>query len=145
MAVTVTNSAGTSAAANVTMLQVQPGLFTSSNYIQAVRSSDNALVNATAAAKPGDTLELYGTGFGPTSPTASDGVVFSGAYPTTNAVTVTVGGIQANVLWAGLVAAGLYQINVTIPTGLADGDYAVVASIAGLNSQSNALVKIASA
>ena len=69
--------------------------------------------------------------------------MFSGAYETTNAVTVTVGGVGADVLWAGLVGAGLYQINVRVPASLADGDQAVVAMVAGLSTQSGALVKVA--
>ena len=92
---------------------------------------------------PGDTLSLYGTGFGATSASLTGGLVFTGAYPTTEKVTVTVGGMPAEVSWAGLVAPGLYQINVTIPAALADGDQAVIASVAGSSSQSGALVKVA--
>jgi len=57
--------------------------------------------------------------------------VFSGAYPTTSPVTVTIGGANATVLFAGLVGPGLYQINVTVPSTLADGDQAVIATVAG--------------
>jgi uncharacterized protein (TIGR03437 family) len=89
-------------------------------------------------------LQLYGTGFGPTSPSASSGLVFSGAYPTTNPVTVTIGGVAAAVSFAGLVGAGLYQINITVPAGLTAGDNAVVATVGGYSSPSDALVKIAS-
>lgn len=64
------------------------------------------------AAKPGDTLELYGTGFGLAKGAPGTGKIFTGAYPTTNAVTVTIGDVPAEVLFAGLVGAGLYQINV---------------------------------
>ena len=31
-------------------------------------------------------------------------------------MTVTIGGIAATVLWSGLIAAGLYQINITVPS-----------------------------
>ncbi|HTS62606.1 MAG TPA: hypothetical protein VMH28_11320 [Candidatus Acidoferrales bacterium] len=40
-------------------------------------------------------------------------------------------------------ARGLCQINLTVPVGLANGDQQVVAGIAGLSTQSNALLKIA--
>ncbi len=152
VAVTVTNSSGTSAAVNATLQSVLPGLFTASNYVRAVRPSDGAIVNGTGAAesgyttataaKPGDTLELFGTGFGATTPAMAAGLVFTGAYPTTNPVTVTVGNANAPVSFAGLVGPGLYQINVTVPAGLADADHAVVASVGGSNSQSNALLKV---
>lgn len=152
--VTVTNTSGT-ASASTTLAAVLPGLATLSNYVRAVRS-DGAIINGTGNAETGfkvsasigqgDVLSLYGTGFGPTSSTLADGTVFSGAYPTTNPVTVTIGGVSATVLWAGLAGPGLYQINVTVPAALADGDHAVVASVSGVSSQtSGALVKVAAA
>jgi uncharacterized protein (TIGR03437 family) len=51
------------------------------------------------------------------------------------------GGLPATVSFHGLVAAGLYQFNVTVPT-LADGDHEVKADIAGLSTQQGALLKI---
>jgi uncharacterized protein (TIGR03437 family) len=151
VAVSVTNSAGTSTSAT-TMLSVLPGLAALSNYVRAVRS-DGAVVNGTgnaetgyktsAAIGPGDSLSLYGTGFGATPASLTDGLVFTGAYPTTEKITVTIGGMPADVSWAGLVAPGLYQINVTVPAALADGDQAVVASVAGSTSQSGAMLKVA--
>jgi uncharacterized protein (TIGR03437 family) len=56
--------------------------------------------------------------------------------PATPTVTVTIGGIPAVVSFAGLVGPGLYQINVTVPATLADGDHAVIATVAGFSSQS---------
>jgi uncharacterized protein (TIGR03437 family) len=84
--------------------------------------------------KPGANIETYGTGFGPTNPSYPEGQILTQAYPLpTGAVTVKVGGANAQVVWAGLTYAGVYQINIVVPT-LADGDYAVVATIAGYNS-----------
>ena len=98
------------------MQTVLPGLSVVSNYVRAVRYGDGAIINGTGAAesgstvsassKPGDVLSLYGTGFGPASSSVSTGVVFTGAYETTNPVTVTIGGLPAQVLWAGLVGPG---------------------------------------
>ncbi len=115
--VTVTNAAGTSSAIMATMQAVRPGLFTLSNYVRALRPSDGAIVNGTgnaesgstvsAAAKAGDVLELFGTGFGPTTPAADPSQLFSGAYPTTNSVTVTIGGVAAVVSFAGLTGPAL--------------------------------------
>jgi hypothetical protein len=56
---------------------------------------------------------------------------------------MTIGGVPAEVLWAGLVGPGLYQINVRVPASVADGNQAVVASVAGVSSQSTALLKVA--
>ena len=151
VAVTVTNAAGTSNSTAVSAA-VLPGLSVLSNYVRAIRS-DGTIINGTGAAEtgyttaaaigPGDTLSLYGTGFGATSSALADGVVFTGAYPTTNPVTVTIGGVAATVLFAGLVGPGLYQINVTVPATLADGNQAVIATVAGVSSQSSALLKVA--
>ena len=74
---------------------------------------------------------------------SSSGFRSTGAYPTNNTVTVALDGSPAEVLWAGLVGPGLYQINIRVPASLSDGDKAVVASIAGVNSQSGALLKVA--
>jgi uncharacterized protein (TIGR03437 family) len=152
--VTVTSANGTSSAATVTLQAILPGLFVLSNYVRAVRVADGALINGTgnaesgyttvAAAKAGDVIEIYGTGLGPTNTTATAGLVFTGAYPTTNPVTVTIGGISAAVSFAGLSGPGLYQINVTVPAGVAAGDNAIIATVGGYGTQSTALLKISS-
>jgi uncharacterized protein (TIGR03437 family) len=153
VAVTVTNAAGTSNSVTANLQTILPGLSVLSNYVRAVRYPDGAIVNGTGAAETGYTVSaavgqggivaLYGTGFGPTNSQVATGVVFTGAYPTNNAVAVSVGGISAEVLWAGLVGPGLYQINIRIPASLADGDHAVVATVAALSTQSTALIKVA--
>jgi uncharacterized protein (TIGR03437 family) len=153
--ITVTNSAGTSPGVTATMAAVLPGLAVLSNYVRAIRYPDLVLINGTgsseagfktaAEATPGDVIALFGTGFGPTDPSVEPGQVFTGAYPATNKVTVTIGGVAAQVLWAGLAAAGLHQINVVVPSNIASGDHAVVASVAGSNSQSGAPLKISAA
>ncbi len=151
--VAVTNSAGTSNSVTTTASPVLPGLSVASNYVRAVRYPDGAIVNGTGSAETGytvsaavgqgDILALYGTGFGPTNSTVDTGVVFTGAYPTTNPVTVTIGGVSAEVLWAGLVGPGLYQINVRVPAAVPDGDQPVVATVSGSRSQTTALLKVA--
>jgi uncharacterized protein (TIGR03437 family) len=151
--VAVTNSSGTSST-TANLVNVLPGLATLSNYVRAVRS-DGTIINGTgnaetgykvsAAIGPGDILSLYGTGFGAVSNTPADGLVFTGSYPTTNTVTVTIGGAAAQVLYAGLVGPGLYQINVVIPSTLADGEHTVIATVAGSSSQNTARVKVAAA
>jgi uncharacterized protein (TIGR03437 family) len=56
-------------------------------------------------------------------------------------VALTVGGVPAQVLWAGLVSPGLYQINVKVPS-VSGGGQAVVATVAGVSSPAGALLKI---
>jgi len=87
----------------------------------------------TRPVRSGETLLLYGVGFGPTNPVVSAGEQYTGAAPTSNPVTVTIGGKPAAVLFSGIVAAGLYQINVTVPP-VPSGDQPLQASVGGVNA-----------
>jgi uncharacterized protein (TIGR03437 family) len=117
-----------------TLQAAAPGFFSSAGLVAA---------NPAGTVKPGEVLELYGTGFGPTSPVVEPGTVFSGSAPTANPVTATIGGSPAVVSYAGLVGAGLYQINVTVPS-LTDGTYPVVGTVAGVSTQTGVSVKVQS-
>ena len=75
--VTVTTANGTSVAVTANMVVQSPAFFLwSGNQAVATRNSDASLAvkngtfpgAATVAAKPGDVLILWGTGFGPTTP-----------------------------------------------------------------------------
>jgi uncharacterized protein (TIGR03437 family) len=95
--------------------------------------------------KAGEILVLYGVGFGPTKEVVPAGEAYQSATPTTNSVQVIIGGVtvpQVNVQFSGLVGAGLYQINVLIPENLGTGDKSIVASIGGVQTQSNVLVSL---
>jgi uncharacterized protein (TIGR03437 family) len=57
---------------------------------------------------------------------------------TVNPVTVTIGGVPANVFFAGLTpgSIGLYQVNATVPSGVAPGNQVpVVLTAAGQQSK----------
>ena len=82
----------------------------------------SSLGYATVAAKAGDVVELYGTGFGPTSPPVVPGQVFSGAAQATNPVQLLINNVGVAPSFAGLSGAGLDQINLTVPPGLGTGD-----------------------
>ena len=92
--------------------------------------------NATTPAKPGETIVLYGTGFGATSPALTIGRLADRLAPLTAAVNVTIGGVPATVSFAGLVPpfAQLYQLNVQVPPTVAAGDQPVVAQVGGVTS-----------
>jgi uncharacterized protein (TIGR03437 family) len=78
--------------------------------------SDGTLVSPTRPAKPGDAVALYGTGFGPSNPPIAAGRVVQSPEPLADAnLFVTVGGLAAQVLYAGITAAGLDQINIVVP------------------------------
>jgi uncharacterized protein (TIGR03437 family) len=152
--VTITNTVGTSSAATVSVQALQPAFFPwPGGYVVATRQDftdavKNGIVSglSTTPAKPGDVIILWGTGFGPTQPAApaATATPLSPTFATANPVTVTVGGIAATVYGAALAPgfAGLYQVAIQIPTSLADGDYAVVAAVNGVQSPSNAMITV---
>jgi uncharacterized protein (TIGR03437 family) len=151
--VTVTNAAGTSAPFNATAQIFGPAFFLWSGVYAAATRTDYTLAvkngtfpgATTVAAKPGDVLILWGTGFGPTNPAAPVGVqIPPNSYPTANPVTVTVGGVPATVYGAALAPgyAALFQVAIQVPPSLADGDYPVVATVSGASSPNTTLLTV---
>ncbi|MDP2997126.1 MAG: choice-of-anchor V domain-containing protein [Bryobacterales bacterium] len=97
----------------------------------------------TRPAVPGETILLFGTGFGPTNPAVPAGQVVPQPSALTNQVQIRLGNVLTNLSFAGLAAqaAGLYQFNVVVPE-VADGDVPVVAEIGGARSQDNAFIAV---
>jgi uncharacterized protein (TIGR03437 family) len=128
---------------SVTLQGVAPGFFLTdaAGHIAAFHSS-GASVTTTSPAVPGETISLFGTGFGATSPAVVAGQVPAGVSPLVVPPTITFQGTGANVVFAGLVGTGLYQINVTVPSGLPDGDAAVVATLGATSSPAGASITI---
>jgi uncharacterized protein (TIGR03437 family) len=85
-----------------------------------VRADNNQLITPTNPIHPGDTLVIYLTGMGATLPAVTAGLP-APSNPLASAAiapTVTLGGQNLNVLYAGLVPGevGVYQINATVPS-----------------------------
>ena len=55
---------------------------------------------------------------------------------------ITIGGVQAQVDFAGLVAPGEYQFNVTVPPSLANGDHPITAAYGGASTQAGTLITV---
>jgi uncharacterized protein (TIGR03437 family) len=72
---------------------------------------------ASKRAVPGDTIVLYGIGFGPTTPDNPAGVIVQDTNALNTSMDVSIGGVPAQVQYAGLTATfvGLYQFNVVVP------------------------------
>ncbi len=157
--VVVTNSSGTTTS-TVTLSPISPsfsllsdglhvaGVIPTPNGTGAYGGGTYDLVSPTGAfpfstrpVKPGETLILFGVGFGPTNPTVSAGQVFSGAAPTINPVTISIDGISANVAFAGITEAGLYQFNITVPNA-GSGDQAVQGVVVANQTQAGPLVTV---
>jgi len=146
VSVTVTNSGGTSNTMTVTADSFAPAFFLTGKYAIATHADGTlvapaGLVGASSPAKPGETIVLWGTGFGPVNPTVPSGTIPSQANA--NAVSyamsppsVTVGGVATQVVAAGLnpSALGLYQIAVTIPASAPSGDQALVTTAGSKSS-----------
>jgi uncharacterized protein (TIGR03437 family) len=97
---------------------------------------DGTLVNAKNPAQIGETVSVYLTGLGAVNPTIADGDAgpVNPLANATNTIEAYIGGTQATVGYAGLAPqlAGLYQINLTVPTGVTAGDNSL--DIAGPDS-----------
>jgi uncharacterized protein (TIGR03437 family) len=102
----------------------------------------NSLGYPTVAAQAGDTVELFGVGFGPTNPAVPAGQAFAGAAPTTNKVNVYINNVVVKTEFVGLSSAGLYQINLIVPPGLGQGDVPLQASVAGIQTQAGVLFSL---
>lgn len=102
----------------------------------------NSLGFQTVPAKAGDVVELFGVGFGPTNPAVPAGHAFSGAAPTTNAVQLQIGDTSVTPSFSGISGAGLYQINLTIPSGLGVGDKSLLATVGGAQTQSFVVIAL---
>jgi uncharacterized protein (TIGR03437 family) len=102
----------------------------------------SALGYATVAAKAGDTVELFGVGFGPTNPHVPAGATFAASAPTTNAVSLRINNVSVTPSFAGLSGAGLYQINFTVPAGAGTGDVALVATVGGSSTQPSVVISL---
>ena len=96
----------------------------------------------TVAAKAGDVVELFGNGFGPTNPAVPAGQPFSGAAATTNPVTLRINNVTVTPVFSGLSGAGLYQFNLTIPSGLGTGDVALQAAVGGFQTPAGIVISL---
>jgi uncharacterized protein (TIGR03437 family) len=146
--VAVTNSRGQSAQSAANLQRMAPAFFTFSQgngqYPAAVHvdgtylAPDGLFGSAVPSvpAKMGETILLFGTGFGPTTPPADPMQMVSGALPLTtpNDLVIWIGGMPAKVLFAGMTGSGLYQFNVVVPDNTIDGESRLEASIGGVRT-----------
>jgi len=93
-------------------------------------------------AQAGDTVELFGYGFGPTTPAVPAGKVFSGAAPIDNPFYLYINEVLLQPTFVGLSSAGVYQINVVIPPGLGKGDVPILAVVGSMQTQKSLLFSL---
>ena len=145
ISVHVNNTASSNSTAAIG--EVAPAIFT----LPGSGIGPGAIVNANGTvvaddnpAQPGEIVAIFATGLGATTPAVSTGLAGNG-QPTAQTVTVTIGGVNAPVTFAGAAPgfAGLDQVNVTV-ANVPSGDQPVVISMAGAQSSANVTIAVAS-
>jgi uncharacterized protein (TIGR03437 family) len=149
MDVTVTNPAGTSPPVTANSLVLMPAFFPwPENGVVATRV-DGSFIGKFAgatAARPGEVVILWGTGFGPTNqPIPVGSLTLPGVpYNVTSSVSVTVGGAPAEFIGAALSNGfvGLYQVAIRIPASAQTGDLPVVATVGGAQTPNGPIIPV---
>ena len=100
-----------------------------------------------AAAKPGDIISAFGTGWGVTKPAIALGLLPSSAARISATPSLTLGGIlvpASDILYAGVALhfAGLYQLNFVIPSIVPSGNQALIITLDGVSSPTGAFLTV---
>ena len=152
--VVVSNSAGASPAVMATVDTFGPAFFGWPNNQVVATRQDFSLAAASGTfagttstpAKPGDTIILWGTGFGPTNPSPGQGeeTPTTATYSTATLPTVEIDNVSATVYGAALAPgfAGLYQVAIQVPESLGNGNWPIVATIGGVSSPGGAVLTV---
>lgn len=154
--VTVINSAGTSANINMTAAARAPQILAPANFRVGTRQyavatfADGSTFVArpgeiagvtSRAARSGDSITLYGVGFGAVLPATAAGVIAAGQTALNNPM-LRFGDAPARITYAGLApgTVGLYQINAEVPN-TSPGEQRLTFSVDGVaNTQELFLV-----
>jgi len=120
-----------------------PALFAANGIVAAVNATQGNIISSSLPVHAGDVIELYANGMGPVNNPPASGSP-AGSSPlskTTTQPVVMIGGQPAAVSFSGLAPGfpGLYQLNVTVPSGLAAGNQGVTIQIGGKTSPSVAI------
>ncbi len=140
LSVVLTSKGQTTGAASIAVRRVYGGMLAPAafkvggkQYVYATKGNTLVIVSngsipgiPLAPASPGETVVLFGTGFGDMNPFS---IPIAGQSPTALGrlqfpVTVKIGGIDADVIFAGVIPGnvGLYQFNIVVPPDAPSGD-----------------------
>jgi uncharacterized protein (TIGR03437 family) len=126
-----------------------PGIFSldaSGSGAGAILNQDSTINSAGNPAAAGSIIVLYATGEGQTNPPGVDGKLGTVPLPApAQSVTATVGGVSAEVLYAGGYVggvAGVIQVNLQLPPGVTGGAVPVTLNVGGANGQAGITVAI---
>ncbi|MDZ4802609.1 MAG: choice-of-anchor V domain-containing protein [Bryobacteraceae bacterium] len=144
-----------SAQGTLNVVNYAPALFTfNGEMAAAVGNLDGRLIGdadvipGARGARPGELIQLYATGLGPTEPVWQAGEIPNAAARVRETVTVMIAGTTlaaADVQYAGVTPgqiSGLYQINVRVPSSIADGMAPVMISVGGSASAFGTVIPV---
>jgi uncharacterized protein (TIGR03437 family) len=147
--VQVTTPKGKSYPGSTNRLNASPAFFrftdSRTTYAAAVHTDGTLVAQTGSLGRPavaGETISIYGTGFGATDPPTAANTVLTQPNPLAKPLTVTIGGMNATVAWAGITAPGLVQVNVQMPAGLPPGNQPLMANVAGFQTLPGVFVPI---
>ena len=115
------------AASQPAIFLTQPGMSAQGHIYRFVDAATQTLAAAGNPAEPGEVLIIYCSGLGAVDPPVDAGAAAPGQEPfarTVDPVAVTIGGLEANVFFAGLTPrfTGLYQVNAFVPERVIPGN-----------------------
>ncbi|MFN0169433.1 MAG: putative Ig domain-containing protein [Bryobacteraceae bacterium] len=117
---------------------VQPGIASDADATALARRLDGSLITAANPALPGETIQIFLAGLGPTTPAVPAGAVAPADPPALiqAPVVVRINGRSADTTFAGLAPGlvGVYQVDLTIPAGLAAGTGELIVEQSGRTS-----------
>jgi len=158
--VTVTTAGGTSTSVEVTVNNVEPGLLAPASFdlggVQYATAlfADGSYVLPVGAiagitsrpAKPGDTIVLYGIGFGTVNPNIAAGQIEKQLNTLADKFEISIGGVPATVSYDGLAPdyVGLYQFNIVVPNGVGSGALPLTFSLNGVRGTQTFAIAVGS-
>jgi uncharacterized protein (TIGR03437 family) len=156
----VTNSVGTSDPYPIYVNQTQGGLLAPSSFVIGGKQyvgavySDGATFTLPANAIPGvpshaanvgDTIIIYGVGFGPVTPSFPAGTIASAQNALNTPIQIFFGTTQASVPYYGLTPGftGLYQFNVVVPKVAANNATPITFSLGSVKGTQTLYIAVA--
>ncbi len=137
-------------AATVQVVSTSPGVISYSKdfvtyYPSAQFAGTTAIVgdpavfgSAVRKARPGDQIALYVTGLAPTD----SGSVITAPIPFSAPIAINIGSNVVTPSFAAQIGVGYYQINFTVPAGLAPANYPFTITVNGATSQNGVVLVV---
>jgi uncharacterized protein (TIGR03437 family) len=151
--VVLRNASGESAPMTARRSRLLPALYAPFGqggrlFVTGVENSSGAILGksgveprATRAFRPGDVVQFYASGLGPTNPAIDAATVVSSTATLVESVTMRINNVPVQVLGSAYVGSGLYQINATIPD-VPNGDQPIEIEVGGVRSANTLSITI---